>query len=433
MDLYLATLDGFPLDIETLDDSFEKAIARYDIPYQDGALLEDLGQKAHVVKLRCWFWDDGADHLTYDSHLDFINHLSNTAFSMLEHPEYGRMQGCIETVSVRHNDRQRCAEVDISFVEVLRMDVGWSAEEEVATAAESEFVAAQEEQQQQLTEDLAAEDIPVVDVLDPELSLSEQFADLAAGARAIVKDLDGYLAVLDGAVNSVLLPVNSLISTLNYAANLPGRILGTITHAVARVATLYTSLINFPARFAASLRGGLAGLEAACNAFAPTNPASHRIVITHVKIACAQQMALAVAGTYAADESRRNSLRLAEKQVGFSLDGRLKSTGSGEAVATVNELETSLALVMGQMQEAITASRPGDALKTMTRQLLEHVNVVKLERERIVTTTLDNALPLHLVCLKQGLTYRHAERIMSLNPQISNPNRVQGTVAVYVR
>jgi len=48
-------LAGIRIQFETLDDTFEKAIAQYNYPFADGADLEDMGQKARVIKFRCHF------------------------------------------------------------------------------------------------------------------------------------------------------------------------------------------------------------------------------------------------------------------------------------------------------------------------------------------------------------------------------------------
>jgi len=68
----------------------------------------------------------------------------------------------------------------------------------------------------------------------------------------------------------------------------------------------------------------------------------------------------------------------------------------------------------------------------MALQLQEHVGTIKLERDRIVSISLDNALPLHLVCLRQGLPYAYAERLLSIN-ELPHPSFAQGEVSVYVR
>jgi C4-type Zn-finger protein len=99
---------------------------------------------------------------------------------------------------------------------------------------------------------------------------------------------------------------------------------------------------------------------------------------------------------------------------------------------SVRELERSLTGVRETLQEAIDLARDQQALKAMARQLLEHVNQVKLERDRMLTIALDNPMPLHLVCLQQGVSYRQASRLLAVN-NIPQPNFTAGEVTVYGR
>jgi hypothetical protein len=101
-------------------------------------------------------------------------------------------------------------------------------------------------------------------------------------------------------------------------------------------------------------------------------------------------------------------------------------------VLNVQQLERSLAEVRAEIQAAVELARGQESLKTAALALLEHVSQVKLERDRILMLTLENPLPLHLVCLRQGLPYRYAERILSIN-RIAHPSFTQGEVAVYGR
>ena len=42
-----------------------------------------------------------------------------------------------------------------------------------------------------------------------------------------------------------------------------------------------------------------------------------------------------------------------------------------------------------------------------------HVAAIKADRDRMLTVTLDNPTPLHLVCVMQGLPYRDADRLLA--------------------
>ena len=241
-DLYPAQINGIPLQIESIDDTFEKSIVRHEFPYRDGALLEDLGQKARVIKMRCYFWDDGAAEIvfsdgtssgggnyTYNDHIELLNLLEGQNLFSLVHPKYGTVKGCVESVSVRHDDRQMLAEIDLTFVENLRTAIEEIAYEEVVTAIEAAVQQAQAEQEEELADELAEEGLDTETELDEEESMLDQPKSGTAYLRDLTKELDAMIGKAEGTLNEIMQPVNSLISTINYAANLPGRILGPIT------------------------------------------------------------------------------------------------------------------------------------------------------------------------------------------------------------
>ena len=78
-----------------------------------------------------------------------------------------------------------------------------------------------------------------------------------------------------------------------------------------------------------------------------------------------------------------------------------------------------------------TATREVPSLKAMCSAILAYVETVKLEMEAIVTIDVDPPMPLHMVCLREGLPYAMAERILSIN-SIGNSNAVSGKINIYV-
>lgn len=98
----------------------------------------------------------------------------------------------------------------------------------------------------------------------------------------------------------------------------------------------------------------------------------------------------------------------------------------------IREIEESLAIARGYIQEAIETSRGITPLKDMAAVLLNHANDIKIERENIIKVEVDIPLPLHLICLKYGLPYNYAERIHSIN-NCKHPNFVSGEISIYAR
>ena len=165
------------LEIENIEDSFEKSIAQYEFPYRDGALLEDMGQKAHKIRFRCYFYNEN-----YDSHIELIKFLEGKDLIEIAHPQYGIIIGKIETLSVRHDDRERTAEIDITFIENLRGEIHPLTYVDVESAAEEAFIEGQDEQMEEFKDDaeeeLGAEADEVLEKeLDPDKGILEQFTD----------------------------------------------------------------------------------------------------------------------------------------------------------------------------------------------------------------------------------------------------------------
>lgn len=433
-------IGGILLQMETVEDEFGKAIARYEYPYADGADLEDMGQKPHVIRMRCYFWDGGGN-TTYDDHIALIRMLETEGLLDLIHPKYGLLQGAVEAVHVRHDDTRRTAEVDITFIEQMRGVISPDEAGDVEADAEAAYLDGQQAQQDSLAAEAAEalrEEKGFIDqVLDAGQGIYEQFTGAAGAARRFVRKIDAYVGMFQAVVTEIVNPINSLQASVNYAVTLPGRVIGPIAQAVERTARLYDSLRDSPARFLSSLKFGLLKLEVAADQFSadntPAGAAARSIILRQLRIASAQRMALEAAYLFAEDETRRSRLRRLEQTRTFDRLGRYVASTQPAPVMTVEEIERSLADVREMIQTAVDEARGLRPLQEMARALLEHVNTIKLEREKIVTVTIDSPLPLHLVCLKYGLDYHYAERILSINPGLRNPSAVSGEVRIYAR
>lgn len=418
---------------ENIEDTLEKDIAQYNYPYADGADLEDMGQKPHTIRFKCWFWDD-AEQQSYDTHTLLLDALKDKELLDFVHPKYGLMQGKILSIVVQHDDQERCASLDINFIEQGRVNLEVAAPEPVQSAVDDAYITGQEQQASKLADDIK-ENLPedagaVSKLLDEGEGLLEQVQEYSNNMRAFVGQVEGYIETAESVANQVMSPVNSLQATITYAANLPGRILGPITGAVEKVALLYTSLKNLPSQFVSNLDNAFDDLLDAFSEFGSSDNSSssssyfstdaelaaQEVMTTHLQIACAQRLALEVAAIYTQD----------------SLAAADPASDPDFQVMNINELEATLAIVRTRIEAAVEKAREIDSLKTMAVALLNHVNSVRLEREKMAKVVLDNPMPLHLVCLKYGLPYQDAERLIRVN-NIPAPNFTSGEVMVYVR
>lgn len=408
-------LNGIIIELEIIEDNFEKAIARYDYPYADGADLEDMGQKAHTIRFRCWFWDDESQQ-SYDTHTLLLDSLKEKALLDFVHPKYGLLKGKIETISVQHNDAIRTATIDLTFVEQMRQALSVAPAQSVESAVAEAYVSAQAAQESILLADIvallpAADAAAVTRTLIAGQAILGQLTGYTNAVRTFVQGAETRLAEVEAAVNQIVNPANTLQATMNYGATLPGRLLGNLSRSLEKYGTLHSSLRTYPALYISRISQAFDEVDQALATF-PSDGAGV-LMRRHYAIACAQRLALEAAAVYAAD---------ADAAAGMNPDVQ---------PMIINELESTLAVVRARLSAALEEDRAMEDLKIMAAALLTQVNAVRLQREKMIAVVLDNPLPLHLVCLRYGLPYQDAERLLRVNRGIRHPNFAAGEVMVY--
>lgn len=303
---------SWKLEIETIEDSFEKSIAKHEIPFRDGALLEDMGQKAHVIKFRCYFLNEN-----YESHISLINFLNKKELVEFSHPKYGVMEGYIESMSVRHDDRKETAEIDLTFVENLRGEIEPKAYVDVAMSGEEAYVNGWSETMSDFETDvknnLGSEAGAVLKKeLDPNKGILEQYSGLTAKSRNYIKSVDSYVRTLSGSLNKISNPANSLTSTINFGTNLPGRVIGSLAKCVERYSILFKTTKNSPTRFLSSYKNGMKSLEKSSGSFSK-----------YTKIGGALGVGLATAYLFKDDQTNKNTSTAGSKAKSFDALGKL--------------------------------------------------------------------------------------------------------------
>jgi prophage DNA circulation protein len=182
------------------------------------------------------------------------------------------------------------------------------------------------------------------------------------------------------------------------------------------------SLKKAPYRFAFDLGKSIAALKQNVAEFAD-----------ELTFAGAMRGATEIAKIYDADEVARETVRAIEQQSMFDGDGRIIEREAAPAIATIVEIERSLAHTRERLHECVVIDRSMRSPQAAAHALLEHVKRIKLELERVVEIYEPHPMPLHVICVKHDLSYAVAERILSLNPQIQNPTFCQGTIKIYER
>lgn len=422
-DKFQASIDGISFDCETLEDSLEKAIARHEYPYKPGAHLEDMGQKARVIKIRCYFLNE-----RYEGHKSLIDYIRQTDHAYeLTHPKYGLIRGQVESMVVRHDDREQTAEIDLTFIEDSSITTPTSFSPSVSGGTEEAWITGQAELGDEMRRDIGDQfptDLEeLLKDIDPtKTTLFEQYSGLTKAARAYVKRIDQYVSRLKAILDEIVSPANSLVSTTDYADNMIGVTLSSLAGAIERHSILYSTLNDAPDRFLDSFRADVAVIEDEFEDFGK-----------YTAIAKSQREAVDLGVILEGDQASYQAAKQAAEVATFSPLGRLqKDISDSEDVLTITEIENALATVRSDLQEAIDDARDMQSLKTMAATLTDYVISIKKSKPPLVAVNIDNALPLHLVCLKYGLSYNEADQLMAIN-RIPNPNFTSGEVQVYVR
>jgi prophage DNA circulation protein len=431
-----AALDEFSLDLETISDTRDNAIVKYEIPYRDGAILRNTGNKARTVEFRCYFFDD-----TYADHYFFIDHCSIDRIFELHHPSYGLMQGRIESVKVTHNNEfDKTAEIDITFATEGAPFIDPQPFGSIDSEIESLFAASQALHFLQVANDLVdsvGNEIrsAVNRVLDPAQNIVNQFTDLSFSAREVLGEIDNGMARAETLLSSVTVPIDSMTAVVQYPSTIAGRVVGSLSRVCARYSASVSALASSPRQCLSNLA---ASFSLASNQFSDTVFPLKK----HFNLAAAQAISLHTGILYASDDTLRAVMKKREAVKSFDISGRFLSPPSAPDVMTANDLEATLAIVRKCVQDSTSIetsagrytdiARSMSQLRAMASALVRHVSAVKLEREKIVVRLIPAAIPMHLVCLHEGLPYQYADRIMSLNPSVQNPSFSRGNVSVYV-
>jgi len=420
MSRFQPAIDDLPLDLETVDDGLEKAIAQHDYPYVDGADTEDLGVKARTFRVKCWFLNE-----RYFTHFAFLDHIKGRDLFEFVHPEIGPVNCRIKSVNVRRDDRIETAEIDLDLIEHGLAATTYTARPQPAAGGQvaEAFVAAQPEIADSVNE-VAAEtlgnDKAILEkTLNPLETIAEQAAGIKGMAREYLKSLDTLSDTLNNWTADIDNAASSVLATIDYPQTVAGRVTGALAKAMERSARARDYLLSAPARFMASLQTDLARISYAAGQLFPgaaMAAASHRLSLEGAAILDADNQARAVAA----------------RVIGPAFDnlGRLIGAESDEnpPMAT-GDFETCLAIAREAIQAAIDAGgRDMETLKVMAAALLAAGS--DPDRESPRTIEINGPLPLHLVCLMYGLPIARAEQLVAMNPSLEHPSFAMGEVKI---
>lgn len=443
----IGRIAGISFLYDSITDEFDFALVANEYPHMDGADVSSMGEKCRTAKMKCYF--EGA---AYESHKDLLSAFRSGKALVFDHPAYGQLNIFGKHASVVHDDGVNLAVVDIEVWESRTSSPTstTSFESDIETTTEFKASEAIDQTVTEMKADLQAAlewgaNIPEMPV-DPTQSLVSQIGAVTSKALNYVSQLDSAVATLRATLSTVTVPVNSLIASIEWAETLPGVVLGEVAYACERCATLYETVKDSPERFVTSYQLGIEEIRASLGLADDGSDENETSVIVssarseakalvgkNLTVISSIVAAVHLAGLYSADQDNRRRSRRMEQTPAFDIEGRLLRAEPPPVILSVREIERSLAMVRTMLQEAVDVARSITRLKDIALQLKDHAEIIKIEARDIIMLDVTNETHLFTLLFANNLPISAADRVLALNPAISDPANILGEVAIYGR
>lgn len=442
--------DKYQINLLEISDTIPQSIIRHDFINADGALLTNMGLKAHEIKFKCFFFNVPPDEdlsynsASYDNHFLFLNFISDTTKTFtLSHPKYGPIRGMIEVTNVFHDDTQEYAEIDLTFIESGLKQTGELLDIQAISNAVYDQLLAQNEAELANTNNLFKNSgfgEFVGKITDTTKKLQDCFTGISQKSRTFLGQIDSAIGVFDSFFSSFSTLSSLSNTTTQFIADAPGRLLGSINSCMQRLITSQSNIVNLPLQVTNNMILGVSNIGKTLTSVSSLTGDAGVFMNNRLLNLGTANIGYQAGQMLQTDETNRNKSLNKETVKSFNTLGIRVDTGVAPAVMSSTELDYMMYAFRKQVQtcldievtsgDFIESGRDNQALREMAASMQDFINNIKIKRMKMVSMQVNN-IPLHLLCNQLGLSYKAAERILQINPQIKNPTFVEGTIKVY--
>jgi prophage DNA circulation protein len=446
---YKVKLDSYLLNILDITDSIAPAIASHEFLGLDGAFLQNMGNRPRTIRFKCYFFGTASAAAIsnpnekqpyYENHRGFLNQITDSSIDhVFIHPKYGTVSGVVTNTTITHDDTQQYVAIDIELTEQgikgkstgrKDFDVDLATQQQYLKQINNQLGAASGNIQQSGFATMLGQ---VVDKAQP---ITNQLKGLSNKARGYAKEVDRVVGIVNTFASQITQPISSLEATINYANDVPSTIIQSVQRCSERIQAMTALTATSPVRLiratnqasddlCASLTTGVS------NSTTGAGNQYTQFFVNIIRGHMAGRTAYQLGIMFKQDQNNRSQQQQRDKLRSFDVNGTRTVTGTSPDTMSRQEIEEALAAVRLAIQTAITADRDSaQDLKDLANTLVIYADQVKLLSQQITTLTVSNQ-PMHVICMALGQTYQTAERFLKLNPQIKNPNFVDGTISVY--
>jgi prophage DNA circulation protein len=421
-----ATLAGYKIDIDSISDGLEKSVAQYEFPFVDGAKTDDMGMKARVISFTAYFFND-----RYEEHTYLLSYIQSNELVELVHPLYGTMNGRCRSIKVQHDDRELTAELSIEFVEELYAPIFVSPSGDITQKALASYwvsaYGSSESFIESLVQTLSDARSFVRTPLTKGVSFASQITGISNAALSLINSLDEYSSAVDSYASAIESTDDAAVSVVTFPITLPGIIAEKTFQATSRIAISVTTAFADSSP-AALLRNMKSALNQFSNTFKSNVSGTYPIVCAAV----ASTLVFETSKILTSDTSSRANRTQSNKTSSFDILGNRLSSSNADKPMTRNELELVVWNACDAINYALSIDRSIPGLMEQAAMLNGYLREVAVKYALLVEKEYLTDLPLHLICLIEGLPYNDAELILEVNPTIKDPQSVSGTILIPV-
>jgi prophage DNA circulation protein len=411
-DNFAPQLAGFYLGIlgnDGISDNIEYSLSKHEFPFSNRNIIINTGKKVPTYSFRCVFQDNtpffGTDALppTYDNHITFREIIDSGFPLVFTHPTYGQMEGFVEVANTIRREEQRYIEFDITFAEQIS---------EVVTNFDYSI---EEVSANELRKNSLANQIKVQGLL--QINDTPSFR-----AR-----LNRFIDKLESFFSDIIESVDSIVNTIEYFEDLAGDVVLAVSNTVERIVNSIASIQNIAANFINSLIINLRNIR---NLFLNPDGTSTIESIIFGNIAAAR-LSYESATQYKTDDDNRSEIL---KNVGkrtFDNNSRYIGIPNNLTAMNISELEQTSQDIRAYINDVVQDDRDNPELETQAREIQQYIDHIKVKRERVITVK-TVTIALFDLMNRYGISYQRINEIMALNPEIRNPNFVEGEVKLLV-
>ena len=408
-------LDHKVVELLDVTDQFKASVIRHEYVGHNGAELEWMGMGANEYRFRASFAGEA-----FELYPRFLQACSTGKMLQVIHPIYGALDGLVEDVSVKHDDHTDKVDVDFTFVqEGLDKTLRFRADAKDVIAAKAQAVA--DAAYKEAAKAFYPNKPPAPDLSDPDWF--DKLSGLSNKVLGVVSEMKNAMGRIDAVIAAVGAPLSALAGAIDFVQDLPGAMIDKVTQMV-DVLTIVPTALDRNASLDA--QAALDTLRNHVEKFRGT------IAENPVRALAAFQGVRLVSAMMDGDLDTLRTMQAYERSESFDAQGNWVGESSTAPSLPASSDQVGR-LVNASRTEVRTASaylEDSEALFAVALALLRQYRDRLVEFENIREIEVKDPIPLHLLCLRLGLPYNMAERLVLIN-DIRNPSFVQGKVRVY--